>query len=159
MGGEFAQRHEWRHDYSLDWHESEHPLHKGIQNLLKDLNELYKTEAALFEYNFSWEGFEWIDINDSLNSVFSWIRRGHSREEDLVLVGNFTPVCRENYRIGVPAMGQYEEMFNSDAFRYGGSNCGNEEILETAPVPKHRRTHSLSLTLPPLGLLMLKRLS
>ena len=157
MGGEFGQRSEWRHDFSLDWHESDYDAHQGIQRLLSDLNNLYKTEPALYENNYSWEGFEWIDFNDSTNSVLCWLRKGKDADDDLVFVANYTPMCRENYRIGVPQMGYYQEVFNSDSKRYWGSNCHNEEEIETAPIPKHGRTHSLSLTLPSLGLTVLKR--
>jgi 1,4-alpha-glucan branching enzyme len=157
MGGEFAQRHEWRHDFSLDWNENNNPMHNGIQKLLRDLNILYKSEPALYERNFSHDGFEWIDLNDSANSVISWVRKGANENEFLVFVGNFTPMCRNNYRIGVPKMGLYQEIFNSDNRLYEGSGCGNEASLETAPIPKHGRSHSLSLTLPPLGVIILKQ--
>ena len=158
MGGEFAQRHEWQHDFSLDWHECDYSYHKGIHKLLKDLNTFYRLEPALYEHNFSHDGFEWIDFNDSSNSVTSWIRKGKSGKNRLIFVGNFTPIVRENYRIGVPEMGFYEEVFNSDDLKYGGSNVSNESELETAPIPKHGKTHSLSLTLPPLSIIVLKYL-
>ena len=158
MGGEFAQRHEWQHDFSLDWHECDYSYHKGIHKLLKDLNTFYRLEPALYEHNFSHEGFEWIDFNDSSNSVTSWLRKGKSGRNRLIFVGNFTPIVRENYRIGVPEMGFYEEVFNSDDLKYGGSNVSNESELETAPIPKHGKTHSLSLTLPPLSIIVLKYL-
>lgn len=157
MGGEFAQRHEWRHDFSLDWHEAEYPSHQGIRKLIRDLNELYKNEPALYQKNFSWEGFEWIDISDTANSVISWIRKGDRPEEKLIFVANFTPAVHENYRIGIPEMGYYSEIFNSDNEKYWGSNRLNDPELETAPIPKHGKTHSLSLTLPPLGLIILKK--
>jgi 1,4-alpha-glucan branching enzyme len=156
MGGEFGQRHEWQHDYSLDWHENDYPSHNGIQKLLRDLNNLYKTEPALYQHGYSHEGFEWIDYNDSLNSVLCWIRKGNNREDDLIFVANFTPLCRENYRIGIPKKGFYKEIFNSDKNEYWGGGCTNEELLETAPIPKHGRTHSLSFTLPGLGVIVLK---
>ena len=158
MGGEFAQRHEWQHDFSLDWHECDYSYHKGIHKLLKDLNTFYRLEPALYEHNFSHDGFEWIDFNDSSNSVTSWLRKGKSGRNRLIFVGNFTPIVRENYRIGVPEMGFYEEVFNSDDLKYGGSNVSNESELETAPIPKHGKTHSLSLTLPPLSIIVLKYL-
>jgi 1,4-alpha-glucan branching enzyme len=157
MGGEFAQRHEWRHDHSLDWDENNNPMHQGVQILLKDLNILYKTEAALFEKNFSHEGFEWVDFNDSQNSVLCWIRKGNAQDDKLIFVANFTPEVRSNYRIGVPGMGYYTEIFNSDNPAYGGSGKANAPDLETAPIYKHGRTHSLSLTLPPLGVIVLKQ--
>jgi len=156
QGGEFAQRHEWRHDFSLDWHESQYEAHRGIQKLVADLNRLYRSQPALYERNFSWEGFEWINFNDTTNSVIAWLRKGMRPEDDLLFVANFTPMCRENYRIGVPRMGYYTELFNSDRSEYGGSNCVNDLEMETAPIAKHGRSHSLSLTLPPLGVTVLK---
>jgi 1,4-alpha-glucan branching enzyme len=156
MGGEFAQRHEWKHDYSLDWHENNTDNNQSIQRLLKDLNDIYKHESALYEYNFSYEGFEWIDINDSMNNVISWIRKGKNENEYLIFIANFSPMLRTNYRIGIPKMGYYSELFNSDSQIYGGGNNLNKPELETAPIPKHGRTHSLSLTLPPLGITILK---
>jgi 1,4-alpha-glucan branching enzyme len=156
MGSEFAQRSEWRHDHSLDWDENNHPLHTGVQVLLRDLNILYKNEPALYKQNFSGEGFEWIDFNDAYNSVLCWIRKGDSAAEHIVVVANFTPEVRKNYRIGVPEMGYYKEIFNSDHPVYGGTGTGNGTELETAPIYKHGRTHSLSLTLPPLALVMFK---
>jgi 1,4-alpha-glucan branching enzyme len=156
QGGEFAQRHEWRHDFSLDWHEGEADSHKGVQSLVADLNLLYRSEPALYERNFTWEGFEWIDFNDTTNSVIAWLRKGTHPEDDLVFIANFTPMCRQNYRVGVPRMGFYSEVFNSDLTRYWGSNCHNDAQIETAPIAKHGRTHSVSLTLPPLGVTVLK---
>src|SRR5690554_4799884 len=112
MGSEFAQRHEWQHDYSLDWHENNHPAHQGVQRLLKDLNQLYTDQPALYEHNFSSDGFEWIALDDATNSVISWIRKGEKLGEDLIFVANFTPVPRTNYRIGVNERGFYKEIFN-----------------------------------------------
>lgn len=156
MGGEFAQRHEWQHDYSLDWHENHHPLHNGVQKLLKDLNALYKKEPALYEYNFHPEGFEWIDHQDSMNSVLSWKRKGKQSLDNLIFIANFTPVVRENYRIGIDDRGFYKEVFNSDDLKYGGSDLLNREMIETAPIPRHGKGHSVNLVLPPLGLMVLK---
>ncbi len=156
MGGEFAQRHEWQHDFSLDWHENHHPLNNGVQKLLVDLNKLYRQEPALYEHNFTQEGFEWIDTGDSTNSVISWIRKGKSDDDKLLFVASFTPEVRQNYRIGVPKMGFYSEIFSTDNLKYGGSDLLNGKGLEAFPVPSHGRSHSLSLTLPPLGLIVLK---
>lgn len=156
MGGEFAQRHEWRHDHSLDWDENNDPMHNGVQLLLKDLNAFYANEPALHELDFSYEGFEWIDFNDATNSVLCWLRKGTNETGNLLFVANFTPVVRENYRFGVPAMGEYLLAFNSDDALYSGSNIITENSFITAPIGKHGRTHSLSLTLPPLGVLVLK---
>jgi len=156
MGGEFAQRHEWQHDFSLDWGENNEPEHQGVQKLVQQLNQLYKEYPALYENNYSPEGFEWIDINDQANSVISWIRKGKNEQDKLIFVANFTPVVRENYRVGVPELGIYTEIFNSDDLTYGGSNVLNKSDLETAPIPMHGKAHSLSITLPPLGLTVLK---
>ncbi|WP_276133157.1 1,4-alpha-glucan branching protein GlgB [Polluticoccus soli] len=156
MGAEFAQRNEWKHDFSLDWHENYYPSHHGIQTLLQDLNALYKKEPSLYELNYSHEGFEWIDLNDSQNSVLSWIRKGHNRQNDLMFIANFTPIVRHNYRVGMPRMGYYSELLNSDSSKYGGSNLINKAEREAMPVPKHGRSHSLSLTLPPLAIIVLQ---
>lgn len=154
MGGEFGQHHEWRHDYSLDWDENERPAHSGIQRLVKDLNALYQSEPALFENNYSPEGFEWIDHQDSTNSVLAWIRKSESG--DLLFIANFTPVVRENYRIGISKPGYYQEVFNSDNLRYGGADLICPDAIESYPIPKHGRGHSIPLTLPPLGAIVLK---
>lgn len=157
MGGEFGQQHEWRHDFSLDWHEHEQGhLQQGVSLLLKDLNALYQKEPALYQNNYAPEGFEWIDFNDSTNSVFCWLRKGKTPEEQLIFIGNFTPNVLRNYRIGVPRSGRYSEIFNSDDRKYGGSSVQNSS-LETAPISRHGRAHSLSLVLPPLGVVVLKR--
>lgn len=156
MGGEFAQQHEWQHDYSLDWHENNDPAHHGVQSLLKDLNLLYQSEPAFYEHNFDPEGFQWIDINDSTNSVICWMRKGTTPSDAIILVANFTPVVHHNYRVGVPKMGYYTEIFNSDNLKYGGSDVLNRDNLEAFPIPMHGYTHSLSLSLPPLAIVMLK---
>ncbi|MDX5442163.1 MAG: alpha amylase C-terminal domain-containing protein, partial [Hymenobacteraceae bacterium] len=156
MGGEIGQTHEWKHEGSLDWHLTEYPLHSGVQKLVKRLNELYCSEKALYDYNFVSEGFEWMDINDSANSVMSFIRKGKAQKDVLMVVCNFTPVPRENYRIGVPCKGNWEEVLNSDAAEFGGSNVLNPEPIQAEPMEMHNRSHSISLTLPPLGVVYLK---
>jgi len=156
MGSEFAQRHEWRHDFSLDWNENHNPLNNGVQKLLKDLNELYKSESALYENNFSQEGFEWIDNQDGANSVMSWMRKGKNAEDDLIFIGNFTPQVLTNYRIGVSKPGFYQEIFNTDNLKYGGSDLLQPEEQESFPIPKSGRIHSIPLTLPPLAIVVLK---
>lgn len=155
MGGEFGQNHEWRHDNSLDWNENHDVLHNGIQKLVKDLNALYRSEPALYERNFTAEGFEWIDHQDATNSVFAWIRKGASPSDQLLFIANFTPLVRENYRIGVSKPGYYQEVFNSDNLRYGGADVIHLEEIESYPIPKHGHMHSLPLTLPPLGVIIL----
>jgi 1,4-alpha-glucan branching enzyme len=157
MGGEFAQRHEWQHDFSLDWSENNNPAHHGIQKNLKDLNALYKSEPALYENNFSWQGFEWIDTRDAENSVLSWIRKGKNERDDLLIIANFTPVVKHNYRIGVSKKGAFKEIFNSDDLKYGGSDVLNDERIETFPIPRHQHAYSVPVTLPPLAIVILKR--
>ena len=156
MGAEFGQAHEWQHDYSLDWHEAEGSNQQGIQQLIQELNTLYKNELALYVHNYSPDGFEWVDFNDSNNSVLCWLRKGNTPEETLLFVANFTPMVHHNYRIGAPLRGRYSEVFNSDNTAFNGSGVGNTAVLETAPIAQHGRKYSLCLTLPPLGLIALK---
>jgi 1,4-alpha-glucan branching enzyme len=156
MGAEFGQGREWNYDQSLDWHIADTPLHAGIQQYVKDLNRIYRAERPLHELDFDGRGFHWIDCNDSDNSVVSFIRRSHDGGEFVVAVLNFTPVPREGYRIGVPAAGPYLELVNSDAEVYGGGNIGNGGVVFTGPIASHGYADSLSLTLPPLGCLLLK---
>lgn len=157
MGGEFAQWREWSHDESLDWHILQYPYHQGVQKWVKDLNRLYRSEKALYELDFSGEGFEWIDFHDWEHSIISFIRKGKSGDTSILIVCNFTPIPRKNYRVGVPQGGHWKEMLNSDAKIYGGSGYGNFGGLEAAPLPMHGRYYSLSLNLPPLGILFFKR--
>jgi len=156
MGGEIAQWKEWNHDQSLDWHVNHDPYHNGMQKLLKDLNELYRQEKAMYARNFSPEGFQWIDFQDAHNSVMSWIRKGENEGDKLYFIANFTPIVRENYRIGLPKRGKYEEILNSDNLKYGGSDVLNTGMIESAPIPMHGFNHSVSLRLPPLGITVLK---
>jgi 1,4-alpha-glucan branching enzyme len=156
MGDEFGQIAEWSHDHSLEWHLLQEPLHLGLQRFVHDLNHVYLTERALHEVDFDPAGFQWIDCNDSDNSVVSLIRRSKDGMEFLVAAVNFTPVAREGYRVGVPEPGVYVELVNSDADMYGGGNVGNSGAVAAAPVPSHGYEYSLSLLLPPLGFLLFK---
>jgi 1,4-alpha-glucan branching enzyme len=155
MGGEFGQGREWNYDESLDWHLLDSPRHAGIRRFVQDLNRIYRSEPALYEVDFDYTGFQWIDCNDSENSVVSFLRRSQHGEL-VVAVVNFTPVPRERYRIGVPAGGPWTELVNSDSEGYGGGNVGNGGLVFTEPFPSHGHADSLCLTLPPLGLLLLK---
>jgi 1,4-alpha-glucan branching enzyme len=157
MGAELAQWREWNHDASLDWHLQEGPGHAGIARWLEDLNRLYRDEPALHELDCNPDGFEWIDGSDAEHSVIAFLRRGQTPGEPVVVILNFTPVVRENYRIGVPGRGYWKELLNSDAKEYGGSGVGNYGGVDTVPIPMHGRFHSLTLTLPPLGVLFLQR--
>ena len=156
MGSEFGQGREWNFDQSLDWHLLEEPLHAGVRRFVQDLNRVYAAEPALFEMDFEPGGFQWIDCNDTDNSVVSFLRRSRDGRGVLATVLNFTPVPRDGYRIGVPVEGAYAELLNSDADAYGGSNTGNGGLVFTEPIVSHGHPQSLRLTLPPLGFLLLK---
>jgi 1,4-alpha-glucan branching enzyme len=156
MGNEIGQRAEWNHDTSLDWHLLQSPTHAGIQRWVRDLNAACRREGALHEVDFEPYGFEWIDCTDNENSVVSFVRRARDQHDFLVVVLNFTPVVRESYRIGVPIAGTYDEILNSDAGIYGGSNVGNAGRADTEPLAAHGHAQSLRLRLPPLGMLALK---
>jgi 1,4-alpha-glucan branching enzyme len=156
MGCEFGQDREWNYDQSLDWHALDKPLHRGLQRFVQDLNRVYRSEHAMHEVDFDPAGFQWIDCNDSENSVVSFIRRARNADDFVVSVLNFTPVPRDGYRIGVPVAGPYLELVNSDGDLYGGSNVGNGGAIFSEPIASHGCDQSLRLTLPPLGFLLLK---
>ena len=153
MGAELAQWREWVHDDQLDWELLERPAHEGVRRWLADLNALYRQSAALYEWDCRPGGFEWIDCNDADMSVVSFLRRGADAENCLLIVCNFTPVPRLNYRVGAPHGGVWRELLNSDAQIYGGSAMGNLGGVEAAPITLHGRSHTLTLTLPPLAVL------
>ena len=156
MGGEIGQWNEWTHDRSLDWDLLQQPLHSSLQRWVSDLNRLYRSEPALYEYDIDPAGFEWVDCNDAESSVISLLRKGATTHDLLLVVCNFTPVPRTNYRIGVPRGGYWQELLNSDAMLYGGGGWGNLGGAEAAPVSLHGRHHSLTLTLPALSALFFK---
>ncbi len=156
MGCEFGQTREWNYDHSLDWHMLDQPLHAGIRTFVQDLNRVYASEPALHEVDFEPAGFQWIDCNDSDNSVVSFIRRARDGKNLLAAIVNFTPVPRNGYRVGVPRAGEYIELVNSDGEVYGGSNVGNNGLVRTEPIAAHGHADSLRLNLPPLGILILK---
>jgi 1,4-alpha-glucan branching enzyme len=157
MGSELGQWREWTEASPLDWDLLERPLNLGAQHWVRDLNRLYREEPALWQRDVTYEGFSWIDFHDVENSVVAFRRIGDGAGDELVIVGNFTPVPRESYRIGVPAPGRYREVLNSDSVLYGGSNLGNAGAVETEEVQSHNHPHSFSLLLPPLAVLILKR--
>jgi len=156
MGGEFGQRREWAHDSTVEWTLLQDGRHGGIQQWVTDLNRLYRNELALYERDFDPAGSEWVDCTDAASSVVSLLRKGKSRDETVLVVCNFTPVPRPNYRIGASRGGFWKEVLNSDATQYGGSGWGNLGGLEAVPIPLHGRTHSITLTLPPLATLFFK---
>ncbi len=156
MGGDFGQSREWIHDQSLDWDLLRFELHQELQKFVQDLNRLYIAQPALYEVDFHYSGFEWIDFHDSDNSIVSFLRRARNPEDFVVFVCNFTPVVREGYRLGVPTAGFYSELLNSDSAIYGGQNIGNMGGIPSEPFPWQGRPHSLQLTVPPLAMVALK---
>nr|WP_305906790.1 1,4-alpha-glucan branching protein GlgB [Methylomarinum sp. Ch1-1]MDP4519496.1 1,4-alpha-glucan branching protein GlgB [Methylomarinum sp. Ch1-1] len=154
MGCEFGQGSEWNFNQVLDWYVLDYPHHEGLLTLVKDLNKLYTTHPALYQYDFDHQGFEWIDCHDVNQSVISYRRK--TEHEELIVILNFTPVPREQYRIGVPEAGTYTEIFNSDSSFYHGSNTGNGQAL-SEPLPWMTLDHSITVTLPPLGGIIFKR--
>ncbi len=157
MGGEFGQRSEWNHDAGLEWELLQYGPHQGLQRYVRDLNRLYLSEPAMYERDFDAGGFEWIDFRDADATVVAFMRKGRDKDEVLVFVFNFTPVPRIGYRVGAPGPGFYRELMNSDAVCYGGSNVGNGGGIEAEPQPWHGQPGCLNLNLPPLGMLILKR--
>lgn len=156
MGGEFGQWNEWNYDAELQWDLLNWNTHRGLQNLVSDLNSLYKKESALHFYDFEGHGFEWIDCQSGDDSLLAYLRKSKDGQEKILVVANFTPVVRRNYRIGVPTLGWYQEIFNSDSEYYGGSNVGNFPGMQADAIEKHGRPASLNLTLPPLSVSMFK---
>ncbi len=156
MGCEFGQRREWNHDQSLDWHLLDHPMHRGLLTWVADLNALLRREPALHERDFSPDGFAWVDCNDAPQCVYSFLRWDAEHRRPVLCIANFTPVPRHEYRVGVPLGGRWDEILNGDARLYGGSGMGNSGSVESQPVEAHGHAHSLSLTLPPLSLLVLR---
>jgi 1,4-alpha-glucan branching enzyme len=157
MGGEFGQHREWHHDSSLDWHLLEEPAHAGIRRWVQALNEFYRRSPALYALDFDPEGFRWVVGDDRENSVIAFLRRDRAAEDDVLVVCNFTPVPRYNYRIGVPRGGRWREALNSDAGSYGGSGLTGRGWHASAPMPSHGHYHSIYLTLPPLATVFLVR--
>ncbi|MEJ7633067.1 MAG: 1,4-alpha-glucan branching enzyme, partial [Rubrobacteraceae bacterium] len=158
MGGELAQSREWNHDTQLDWNLLDNEYNVGIQNLVRDLNAIYKATPALHEVDFEPEGFEWISDSDRQNSVISFLRRAKDPEDFVAVACNFTPTVHEEYRIGVPSAGRYETLLNTDQARYGGSGIG-EATVEAQETPAHGKSYSLALTLPPLATLVFRAMA
>ncbi len=158
MGGEIAQWTEWNSDGGLDWNLLEYNNHKSIQNMIKDLNQIYKDNIALWENDFSTEGFAWIDGGDFEQSIVSYIRWDKNKNKPIVTIINLTPVVRNGYTIGVPKNGNWEEIFNSDNIIYGGSNVKNENVMSSKSVSEmyHGQMDTIQLTLPPLGAVVLR---
>jgi 1,4-alpha-glucan branching enzyme len=156
MGGEFGQWNEWNLHRSLEWNLLEYEPHRQVQRLVAELNRLYRAEPALYEVDFEWTGFEWIDFHDTDNSVVAFLRRAKDRHNHLVVVCNFTPLPRYGYRIGVPEACFYREILNTDSPNYGGSGVTNALGRYAVPQPWHNQPCHVELTLPPLGVVFLK---
>lgn len=156
MGNEFGQFIEWKYKTGLDWLLLDYDMHKKMQNYVRDLNNLYKSEKALYEVDFSYEGFQWLDCNDADHSIVSFLRKGKRPQDMLIFVCNFTPVVHDHYRIGVPFDTYYMEVLNSDSEVYGGSNVGNCGGLQAEQVPVHGKPFSLGMRIPPLATVVLK---
>jgi 1,4-alpha-glucan branching enzyme len=156
MGCEFGQRREWTHEDSLEWHVLQHPLHEGVQRWVSDLNRTYRNEPSLHQRDFSVEGFRWVQRGDWEQSALSFLRLGKEGAPPVLVVCNFTPVPRYNYRVGVPRGGYWREILNGDAQNYGGSGLGNFGGADALPMPYEEYSHSLTLTLPPLAAVFFK---
>ncbi|WP_168014640.1 1,4-alpha-glucan branching protein GlgB [Halomonas salinarum] len=156
MGGELAQRGEWNHNQSLDWYLLEYPGHAGVKALVQDLNRVYRDVPALYRSDCDSEGFEWVQGDNSRQSVFAWLRRSEDGRSLALVVSNMTPEVHYNYRVGVPVEGEYVERINSDSALYGGSNVGNHGGVEAEPEACNGRPFSVALTLPPLATLVLE---
>lgn len=156
MGNDIGQWSEWDHNQSIEWHLLQYEPHQKLQCFVRELNRLYRSEAALHDLDFEPAGFEWIDFSDADNSIVAFVRKSRSPDNFIVCVYNFTPVPRRQYRVGVPAGGSYREILNSDAELFGGNNLGNSGWIQADPVSWHRKPYSVCLTLPPLGCVMLK---
>jgi 1,4-alpha-glucan branching enzyme len=156
MGGELGQWSEWDHDRGLDWHLLGQASHRGVQRVVGDLNRLLRREPALYRHDHDPRGFAWSVGDDSDNSVFAFLRCGEPGDPPVLVVSNFTPLVRHDYRVGVPCAGAWQEIFNSDSAWYGGGNIGNAGTVQSQPQGSHGFAQSLSLTLPPLGTIWLR---
>ncbi len=157
MGSEFGQSGEWNFEQSLEWHLLQYDYHKGIKQCITDLNKLYKTYPAMYEKQFSAEGFEWINYGDNENAVLSYIRKGNNTKDDLVIVCNMTPNVHNNYRIGLPEKGKLIQIFNSDDNQYGGSGVSNPKSIKIENTPWNGKDYSAEVTLPPLSICIFKK--
>ncbi|MEO1713716.1 MAG: alpha amylase C-terminal domain-containing protein, partial [Bacteroidota bacterium] len=156
MGGEFGQTSEWNIEKGLEWWLTGQRYHKGVQDLVRDLNTLYREQGALYHKQFSPDGFEWIDQSDAKNSVLSYLRKGHQEDPEVLVICNFTPVVRENYKIGVSQAGEWTEVLSTDDLKYGGSGVVEKETLQTIDLNWHGRYQALNLTLAPLSVKVLQ---
>jgi 1,4-alpha-glucan branching enzyme len=156
MGSEIGQVEEWDYSTGLRWELLEFDVHRKLQTLVRELNRLYRAQPALYEIDYHWSGFEWVDFHDVDNSIICFLRRAEDPDDFLLVCCNFTPVPQHRYRVGVPTEGLYDEIFNSDAEMFGGSNLGNGGRVASQPLNMHGRPYSLSVTLPPLAVVVFK---
>jgi 1,4-alpha-glucan branching enzyme len=156
MGSEIGQWREWDHERALDWDLLRFPMHRGLQRWVEDLNRVYREQSALHRLDFSADGFAWIDCSDWEQSVVSFLRRGPGGDDLLLAACNFTPVPRMKYRVGVPLLGRWVELLNSDAVEYGGSGQGNLGGVEAVSIRYHGQEYSVLLTLPPLSVVLFR---
>ena len=156
MGQEFGQYEEWSEQRPLRWELLQFGLHAGLQSLVRDLNAIARKEPALYEVDHHFDGFQWIDFNDTENSVIAFIRYGEGKREPLVFVCNFTPIVRYDYFIGAPTAGTWREVLNTDAAKYGGSGILNSGALATEEIEAHGSPQRFRLVLPPLAVIVLK---
>ncbi len=156
MGSEFAQSSEWKHDQQLEWHLKQYPVHQGVSNFIKAINELYRSQPALYQKSFQPEGFEWIDMGDSQNSILVYMRKGNDPEENLLVVANFTPGAHDQYQVGIYGAEEWEEIFNSNHPDFGGTGTHYNQTIHRDEEPKHGKEHSLKLKIPPLAIIVLK---
>jgi 1,4-alpha-glucan branching enzyme len=157
MGGELAQWREWSEARALDWDLLGHPPHLGVHRMVRELNGLVASEAALHEIDFDPSGFLWVDFRDVEQSVLAYLRFARDRDDFVLVANNYTPIPRRGYRLGVPTAGRYVELHNSDAVEYGGSGVRNGQPIEAEPIEFHGHAQSIAVTLPPLGSVWFKR--
>jgi 1,4-alpha-glucan branching enzyme len=155
MGSEFGQIAEWNHERSLDWHVLQYPVHAGLKRWVQDLNRVYREQPGLHEEDCASEGFYWINASDCDNSVLTFVRRGRKLGSEVVVACNFTPVPRHGYVVGVPHLGYWKEILNSDAELYAGSGQGNLGGVEASPYGWNGQPARIEITLPPLGIVVL----
>jgi 1,4-alpha-glucan branching enzyme len=157
MGQEIGQREEWNSATGIRWDLLEFDIHRKLQTLARELNLFYRANPALYQVDFHYEGFEWLDFHDVENSIIAFIRRAEDPADSLIFCCNFTPVPRQGYEFGVPEEGFYEEVLNTDSEMFGGSNMGNGGLVSSRPVPKHNRPNSIAVTLPPLAVVVFRK--
>ncbi|GJM28715.1 MAG: 1,4-alpha-glucan branching enzyme GlgB [Cyclobacteriaceae bacterium] len=156
MGSEIAQSSEWNHDHQLDWHLLQYPLHRGVASCIKVINHLYQSQPALYQKSFEPEGFEWIDMGDSQNSILTYMRKGNDEKENLLIVANFTPQAHKEYQVGIYGAEKWKEVFNSNDSEFGGSGTHMNGTVQRLKEKKHGKDYSLKLQIPPLGITVLK---